>query len=62
MDFQIVIDFLAIWIPKALVVVGLFATIAAMTPNKTDDRIVQFILDLINFLGGNLGKAKNKEQ
>ena len=47
------------WIPTALAVVGAFALVAAKTPNKTDDKILQVILDVINFLGANLGKAKN---
>lgn len=59
MDFQVVIDFIQLWIPKALIVIGVFATIATITPNKSDDRIVQFLEDLVNFLGGNIGKAKN---
>jgi len=42
-----------------LQVIGAFAVVATMTPNKTDDKIVQLILDGVNFLGGNLGKAKN---
>ena len=40
-------------------VVGTFALLATMTPNKSDDRVVQVILDVINFLGSNWGKAKN---
>ena len=59
MDFQIILDFLSKWIPTALQIIGVFATIATLTPNKSDDRIVQFLLDLVNFLGGNIGKAKN---
>lgn len=41
--------------------VGLFSAVATLTPNKVDDKILQFLLDVVNFLGGNLGKAKNKE-
>ena len=43
-----------------LALVGIASTIATMTPNKTDDKAVQFVLDLINMLGMNMGKAKNK--
>lgn len=43
----------------ALAVIGLFATIAAITPNKSDDKVAQFLLDLVNLLGANVGKAKN---
>ncbi len=42
-----------------LEVIGAFAILATMTPNKTDDKIVQVVLDLVNFLGANTGKAKN---
>lgn len=52
---------LAEWIPIALAFVGAFALIATKTPNKTDDRILQVILDIINFFGANLGKAKNSD-
>ncbi len=61
MDFQIVLDWIANWAPKILMFVGAFATLATITPNKTDDKIVQFILDLVNFLGGNVGKSKNAD-
>ena len=47
------------YIPLALTIVGTFAVIATKTANKSDDKIVQFILDIINFLGANLGKSKN---
>ena len=40
-------------------VVGVFALVATVTPNKTDDGIVQKALEIINFLGANFGKAKN---
>ena len=40
-------------------IVGGVAVIASMTPNKSDDRIVQMILDMVNFIGANFGKAKN---
>ena len=38
-------------------IVGGFAILASLTPNKSDDRIVQMILDVVNFLGANIGKA-----
>jgi len=44
---------------EVLQVIGGFAALAMFTPNSTDNKIVQAILDLVNFLGGNLGKAKN---
>lgn len=47
------------WLPEALAVVGAFALIAVKTPNKVDDKIGQVLMDIINFLGANFGKAKN---
>jgi hypothetical protein len=41
-------------------VMGFFAALAMFTPNKTDDKAMQFIMDWINFFGGNVGKASNK--
>ena len=49
-------------IPIALTIIGTFATIATLTPNKNDDKIVQFLLDLVNFLACNLGKSKNRDE
>jgi hypothetical protein len=40
--------------------VGAFAIIASMTPNRADDRIVQTVLDLLNFGAFNFGQAKNR--
>ena len=48
------------WLPIVTSFIGSFALIAVLTPNKTDDRIIQWILDIINFLGANFGGAKNK--
>jgi hypothetical protein len=60
--FQQISDFIAQWLPVVTSVVGTFAIIATVTPNKSDDRIVQFLEDIINFLGGNFGKAKNNKE
>jgi len=45
--------------PALLQIVGAFAVIATFTPNKADDKVIQSILNWINRLGGNLGKAAN---
>lgn len=57
---QAIIDMVIGYLPTALAVVGAFAIIATKTSNKSDDKIVQFILDILNFLGANFGKAKNE--
>ena len=40
-------------------VIGTFAVAASMTPNKVDDKILGILLDVVNFLGFNIGRAKN---
>jgi hypothetical protein len=47
------------WILLGLAGIGLFATIAAVTPNKTDNKVAQFFLDTVNAIGMNIGKAEN---
>jgi cellobiose-specific phosphotransferase system component IIC len=58
-NLQAIVDQIVAAIPTVLTIIGAFAVIATATPNKVDDKILQFIMDLINFLGANLGKAKN---
>jgi len=59
--FQAFSDFLIKWLPIVTSFVGSFALIATMTPNQTDDKIVQGILRVVNFFGANVGKAANKD-
>ncbi len=42
-----------------LELIGAFAILARFTPNTTDDKIIQQVLDVVNFAGMNHGKAKN---
>ena len=57
--FKTISDIIVIYLPIVTSLVGSFALIATLTPNKTDDKIIQMILDVVNFLGANFGKAKN---
>ena len=41
-------------------VVGVAALVATLTPNTSDNKAVDFVLNIINMLGANLGKSKNK--
>ena len=40
-------------------VVGVAAIVASMTPNSSDNKAVDFILNIVNAIGGNVGNAKN---
>jgi hypothetical protein len=49
------------WLPAITGLIASCAAIAALTPSKADDVVVQKILDFINVVGLNIGKAKNKD-
>ena len=40
-------------------VVGIASLVATLTPNTSDNKAVDFVLNIINMLGANVGKAKN---
>ena len=61
MDIAKIMEVVMEWIPKVSMIVTACAAIAAVTPTKVDDRICQLILDVINKLGLNVGKATNKD-
>jgi len=43
-------------------VIGFAALVASKTPNKSDDKIVQVFLDIVNFVAANFGTAKNSPE
>jgi hypothetical protein len=40
-------------------IVGVASLIATMTPNDSDNKAVDFVLNIVNMLGANVGKSKN---
>ena len=40
-------------------IVGGFSVLATMTPNSADNRVVDAVMRVINFIGANVGKPKN---
>ena len=56
-----VISWVTSHLAEIVQIIGAFAVIATLTKNKSDDKIVQMLLDVVNFLGGNLGKSKNND-
>jgi len=50
------------WFQIIAAVIGVFSLIATITPNETDNKIAQFLLDLVNLLGANVGNATNKKK
>lgn len=49
------------WLIAVTAVVSASTAITALTPTKTDDKIVGTILKVLNFLAGNFGKNKNAD-
>ena len=49
------------WWPVVTSAIAVAAAIATITPSKSDDRIVQLLLDIVNKIGLNIGKAKNAD-
>jgi len=39
--------------------VGVASLVATMTPNEADNKAVDFVLNIVNMLGANVGKASN---
>ena len=48
------------YVGLATSIVGVFAILATMTANKTDNKIADMLLKLINFVAMNFGEAANK--
>ena len=48
-----------LFIPTAI---GIASVIATATPNKSDDKIVDALLKIINVVGQNYGKAENRDE
>jgi len=61
MDIAKIIATVVEYLPIVSAVIAVASAIAAVTPSKSDDRIVQLILDIVNKLGLNIGKAENKD-
>ena len=54
-----IINFVNEWYEPILAAIGLFATIATVTPNKADNKIADLLLKAINLFGANFGEAQN---
>lgn len=50
-----------VWLTAITTVVTAATAITALTPTKTDDKIINSILKVLNFLAGNFGKNKNAD-
>ena len=50
-----------VWL-QAIMALGTGATaITALTPTTVDDRAINWLLKILNFMAGNFGKNRNKD-
>ena len=49
------------WIAAVTAIVTACTAITALTPTKSDDKIINFVLKILNVLSGNIGKNKNAD-
>ena len=50
------------WVAAVTGVVTACTAITAITPTKTDDKIISFILRILNLCAGNIGKNINTDR
>lgn len=49
------------WLTAVTAVVTAATAITALTPTKSDDKVINAILRVMNALAGNIGKNRNKD-
>lgn len=59
--FSQIIEALPDWLVAITAVVTAATAITALTPTKTDDKIINSVLAVLNFLAGNFLKNKNAD-
>jgi hypothetical protein len=52
---------LPVWISMALTLVGALSAITAVTPTRSDDKVTDNILRVLNILSLNIGKNQNAD-
>jgi len=49
------------WVSAITAVVTAATLITSLTPTKTDDKVISFVLKILNLVAGNIGKNKNAD-
>ena len=49
------------WLNAACGIVTACTAVTALTPSKSDDQILNWVLKILNFLSGNFGHNQNKD-
>lgn len=61
MEIFAIFDQIPAWIVAATTLVTGATAITALTPSKSDDKIVNIILKFLNAIAGNIGKNTNAD-
>jgi len=61
MDFLALIDSMPAWISAITALVTAATAITALTPTKSDDKVIGMLLKVLNLVAGNVGKNKNAD-
>lgn len=56
-----IVSSMPVWLVAITGLVTAATAVTALTPTKSDDKIVAMILNVLNFLAGNFGKNKNAD-
>lgn len=56
-----ILEVAPVWLTAITGVVTAATAITALTPTKTDDKVLNTILKVLNILAGNVGKNKNAD-
>ena len=49
------------WVSAVTALVTSATLITSLTPTKTDDKVISFVLKILNLVAGNIGKNKNAD-
>jgi|TARA_R100001244_G_C5151560_1_gene129714 hypothetical protein len=50
-----------VWLQAIMALVTGATAITALTPTTVDDRAINWLLKILNFMAGNFGKNRNKD-
>jgi hypothetical protein len=50
-----------VWLQAIMALVTGATAITALTPTTVDDRAINWLLKILNFIAGNVGKNRNKD-